>query len=112
MQPYRLGISESDVQAMRERLARTRWPEQLPGTDDWSKGVPVAEARAWAQELAAFDWRALQDELNALPQWTTEIDGARIHFVHVRSQRDDAIPLIVLHGGRARWSSSSTSSSL
>ena len=98
MQPFQLNISEHDIQAMRDRLAQTRWPEQLPGTDGWSKGVPVAEAKAWAQDLAEFDWRALQDELNALPQWTTEIDGAAVHFVHVHSERDDAIPLIVLHG--------------
>lgn len=98
MRPFRLDIAESDIQALRDRLTETRWPEQLPGADDWSKGVPVAEARAWAQDLADFDWRALQDELNALPQWTTEIDGATIHFIHVRSERDDAIPLIVLHG--------------
>jgi epoxide hydrolase len=99
MRPFQLDISESDVQAMRDRLAQTRWPDQLPGTDgDWSKGVPVDAARAWAQDLAEFDWRGLQDELNALPQWTTEIDGATIHFVHVRSRRDDASPLIVLHG--------------
>ncbi len=98
MQPFQLDISASEIQAMRDRLANTRWPDQLPGTDDWSRGVPVDEAKAWAQDLANFDWRALQDELNALPQWTTEIDGTTIHFVHVRSQRADAIPLIVLHG--------------
>ena len=99
MHPFQLSISDSDIQAMRDRLAQTRWPEQLPGAEgDWSKGVPVVEARAWAQDLAEFDWRALQDEINALPQWTTEIEGATIHFVHVRSKRPDAIPLIVLHG--------------
>lgn len=98
MQPFQLDISDSQVQAMRDRLTHTRWPEQLPGTDGWSKGVPVDEAKAWAKDLAAFEWRGLQDELNALPQWTTEIDGTTIHFVHVRSPRDDAIPLIVLHG--------------
>lgn len=98
MKPFQLDIAESDVQSMRDRLTQTRWPEQLPGAVDWSKGVPVAEARTWAQELAGFDWRTLQDELNALPQWTTEIDGATIHFVHVRSDRDDAVPLLVLHG--------------
>lgn len=56
------------------------------------------QARSWANELAAFDWRSLQDELNALPQFTSDIDGESIHFVHVRSTRDDAIPLLLLHG--------------
>ena len=95
---FQLDIAEGDVDDMRERLARTRWPEQLPGVEGWTKGVPVKQAREWAEDLAAFDWHALQDELNALPQWTTEIDGARVHFVHVRSPREDATPLILLHG--------------
>ena len=57
MRPFQLDIVDSDIQAMRDRLAHTRWPEQLPGTDDdWSKGVPVDQARAWAQDLAAVDW--------------------------------------------------------
>ncbi len=98
MQPFQLDISETDVHDLRDRLEQTRWPEQLPGTDGWSKGVPVAEARAWAQDLAELDWRRLQADLNALPQWTTEVDGATIHFVHARSERADAVPLILLHG--------------
>jgi len=73
-------------------------PEQLPGTDGWSQGVPVDEEKARAKDLAAFDWRQLRDELNALPLWTNEIDGTTIHFVHARSSCDDAITLIVLHG--------------
>jgi len=85
MRPFRLDISNSDITVMRDRLAQTRWPEQVPGADGWSKGVPLAEAKAWAHELATFDWRGLQDELNTFSQWTTEIDGATIHFVHVRS---------------------------
>jgi len=96
--PYRLEIAETDIHDLRERLARTRWPEQLPGVDGWAKGVPVAQAQAWAEDLAAFDWRALQEELAALPQWTTEVDGDTIHLVHVRSERDDAVPLLLLHG--------------
>lgn len=81
-------------------MSRTRWPESLPGSapDDWGKGVPVESARAWARDLAAFDVAALQDELNALPQWTTELDGQQVHFVHARSERSDAVPLLALHG--------------
>ena len=100
MEPFRLSIAAPVIDDLRERLARTRWPEPLPGStsDDWSKGVPVAHARAWAEDLATFDVDALVDELNALPQWTTEIDGQRVHFVHVRSERADAVPLLALHG--------------
>jgi epoxide hydrolase len=96
--PYTLTVDEADIHDLRRRLAQTRWPEQLPGVSGWSKGVPVEQARAWAQELAGFDWRALQDELNALPQFVTEIDGESIHFVHVRSARNDALPVVLLHG--------------
>lgn len=98
MHEFQLQIDETDIADLRDRLARTRWPEQLPGDPGWSKGTPVAQARAWARDLAELDWRALQDELNALPQWTTEIDGATIHLVHARSERDDAVPLLLLHG--------------
>jgi pimeloyl-ACP methyl ester carboxylesterase len=98
MKPYQFAIDESEIESLRRRLASTRWPEPLPGVTDWSKGVPVAEARAWADELADFDWHSLQDELNALPQFVLEIDGESIHFVHARSAREDAIGLLVLHG--------------
>lgn len=96
--PFRLDLDERDIEDLRGRLARTRWPEQLPGSQGWAKGVPVAQARAWAADLAALDWQALQDELNALPQWTTQVDGATVHFVHVRSAHAHATPLLLLHG--------------
>lgn len=98
MQPYSLDIDEADITDLRARIANTRWPEQLPGVDGWQKGTPIAAARAWAEALAEFDWRALQAELNALPQFVTEIDGATVHFIHVRSARADAVPLLALHG--------------
>lgn len=98
MHAFQLDIDEADIADLRERLSRTRWPEQLPGESGWSKGTPVSEAKAWAHDLAGLDWREVQDELNALPQWTAEIDGATVHFVHARSERDDAVPLLLLHG--------------
>lgn len=98
MRPFHIDIAESDIRDMRNRITRARWPEQLPGITDWSQGVPVVVARAWARALVEFDWRALQDELNALPQWVTEIDGAKIHFIDARSPRQDAVPLLLLHG--------------
>lgn len=96
--PFTLDIDVAAVDDLRDRLRRTRWPEPLPGNIDWAKGVPVDEAQRWAGELADFDWRALQSELNSRPQFTAEIDGERIHFLHQRSSRDDATPLILLHG--------------
>lgn len=98
MKQYQLTIDQSEIEGLRRRLAATRWPAQLPGVTDWSKGVPVDQAKAWARELAEFDWMSLQDELNALPQFVTEIDGESIHFVHVRSPRQNAIGLLALHG--------------
>ena len=84
----------------------TRWPEKETVADQ-SQGVPLAMtqelARYWATE---YDWRRCEEKLNALPQFVTEIDGLDIHFVHVRSAHDDALPLIVNHGGPARSSSS------
>lgn len=96
--PFTLEIDSAAIDDLRDRLRRTRWPERLPGSVGWAKGVPVDDARRWAADLADFDWRALQAELNSLPQFTAEIDGERIHFVHRRSSRDDATPLILLHG--------------
>lgn len=98
MQPFTLDIADADIADLRARLARTRWPEPLPGTQGWEKGTPVAAALQWAEALADFDWRALREEVNALPQFITEIDGATIHLVHARSDRADAVPLLMLHG--------------
>jgi epoxide hydrolase len=96
--PYTFSIDEAEVQDLRRRLSQTRWPGQLPGVSGWSKGVPVDQARVWAQELADFDWQALEKELGVLPQFVAEIDGESIHFIHVRSTRQDAVALMLLHG--------------
>ena len=83
---------------LRERLARTRWTRDLPGTG-WERGVPAAYLRElaayWATE---YDWRAQEAALNAYPQFSTTIDGAGLHFLHVRSAEPDATPLLMLHG--------------
>jgi pimeloyl-ACP methyl ester carboxylesterase len=96
--PFRIDIPQADVEDLRERLARTRWPDELPGVG-WSLGVP----RSYLQELAehwrtGYDWRAWEERLNRWPQFTTTIDGQRIHFLHVRSPEPDALSLIVTHG--------------
>jgi pimeloyl-ACP methyl ester carboxylesterase len=96
--PFRVEIPESDLRDLRERLARTRWPE-AETVDDWSQGVP----RAYLQELCAYwargyDWRATEARLNALPQFRTELDGLGIHFIHLRSSHPEALPLVITHG--------------
>ncbi|WP_173085085.1 epoxide hydrolase family protein [Phytohabitans rumicis] len=98
MTPFRIEIPQADVDDLRERLARTRWAGQLPG-DQWSRGVPVEHLRELAEYWrTGYDWRAREAELNAFPQFTTEIDGLRVHLLHVRSANPDALPLILTHG--------------
>ena len=96
--PFRVEIPQADLDDLHDRLARTRWPDELPGVG-WSRGVPLG----YLQELAGYwrdgyDWRGQEARLNQLPQFTTEIDGQRIHFLHVRSPEADALPVIVTHG--------------
>jgi epoxide hydrolase len=96
--PFRVEVPQADLDDLRERLARTRWPDELPGVG-WSRGVPLG----YLKELAdywrtGYDWRAWETRLNAIPQFTTEIDGQNIHFLHVRSPEPDALPLIITHG--------------
>jgi pimeloyl-ACP methyl ester carboxylesterase len=98
IRPFRIQIPQADLDDLRDRLGRTRWPDELPGAG-WSRGVPLGYLR----ELAAYwrdgyDWRKQEARLNELPQFTTSIDGANVHFLHVRSPQPDALPLIVTHG--------------
>ncbi|HEX8862369.1 MAG TPA: epoxide hydrolase [Actinomycetes bacterium] len=98
IQPFRIAVPDADLDDLRDRLARTRWPDELPG-GGWSRGVPLAYLKAlagWWRD--GYDWRAQEAELNRLPQYTTTIDGQRIHFLHVRSPEPDALPLLVTHG--------------
>lgn len=95
--PFKIAIPEAAVTDLKERLAMTRWPVETVG--GWDRGQPVSLVKELAgQWLNHFDWRAAEAELNAYPQFTTEIDGQRIHFVHVKSARADATPLILTHG--------------
>jgi pimeloyl-ACP methyl ester carboxylesterase len=98
IRPFRLDIPEADLDDLRERLARTRWPDELPG-QGWRRGVPLG----YLQELATYwadryDWRTQEARLNQVPQFTTTIDGANLHFLHVRSPEPDALALITTHG--------------
>jgi epoxide hydrolase len=98
IRPYRVGVAQADIDDLRERLARTRWAPELPGAG-WERGVPTAYLRELAAYWAAkFDWRAQEAALNAYPQFITTIDGADVHFLHVRSAVPGARPLMLLHG--------------
>jgi pimeloyl-ACP methyl ester carboxylesterase len=98
VRPFEIAFSETELADLRRRIEATRWPEGETVDDD-SQGVPLALmqdlARYWATE---YDWRRCEAKLNALPNFVTEIDGLDIHFIHVRSQHEDALPLIVTHG--------------
>ncbi|MFD5790232.1 epoxide hydrolase family protein [Streptomyces sp. NPDC127037] len=98
IKPFRIDIPQAALDDLTDRLARTRWPAELPGVG-WSRGVPAL----YMKELAAywattFDWRAQEARLNAHPQFTTTLDGQNLHFVHVRSPHPEATPLLLLHG--------------
>jgi pimeloyl-ACP methyl ester carboxylesterase len=98
IQPFRIEVPAAEIDDLRARLAATRWPDPLPG-DGWRNGVPVD----WLRQLAdywrtGYDWRRNEAALNELPQYTTRIDGQRVHFLHIRSPEPDALPLVLTHG--------------
>jgi pimeloyl-ACP methyl ester carboxylesterase len=98
VRPFRVEVPEAELTELRRRVSATRWPEREPVTDP-SQGVQLAIVQKLAEYWAKdYDWRKVEARLNALPQFITEIDGLDIHFIHVRSPHDDALPLIVTHG--------------
>jgi pimeloyl-ACP methyl ester carboxylesterase len=98
IRPFHVNVPEAELTELRTRVKATKWPERETVTDA-SQGVQLATtqalARYWATE---YDWRKVEARLNALPQFITEIDGLDIHFLHVRSKHENALPLIVTHG--------------
>src|SRR5262245_7778655 len=98
IRPFRIEIPDADLDDLRDRLLRTRWAAELPGSG-WEAGVPVGYlkdlASYWATE---YDWRANEARLNEFSQFTTVIDGQNVHFLHVRSREPAALPLIITHG--------------
>src|SRR5262245_37358289 len=98
IRPFQVDVPEDELVDLRRRIAATRWPEKET-VEDFSQGVQLAFtqalARYWATE---YDWPKWEARLNALPQFITEVDGLDIHFIHVRSDHEDAMPLIVTHG--------------
>jgi pimeloyl-ACP methyl ester carboxylesterase len=98
IRPFQVNIPEAELTELRRRINATRWPDRETVTDE-SQGVPLATIRELARYWAAdYDWRKIEAKLNALPQFITEIDGLDIHFLHVRSKHENALPLIVTHG--------------
>lgn len=96
--PFRIGIPETELADLRDRLRRTRWPD-AETTGDWSQGAPLAYVRDLCRYWAdGYDWRATEARLNELPQFRAEVGGLPIHFIHARSPRSDALPLIITHG--------------
>ena len=98
IRPFTVHFPQASLDNLRRRIAATQWPEKETVADH-SQGVPLATmqelTRYWATD---YDWRTVEAKLNALPQFMTEIDGLDIHFIHVRSQHANALPLIVTHG--------------
>jgi pimeloyl-ACP methyl ester carboxylesterase len=98
IRPFRINVPEEQLVELRRRIAATRWPDRETVMDE-TQGVQLATiqklARYWA---TGHDWRKVEARLNALPQFMTEIDGLDIHFIHVRSKHENALPLIVTHG--------------
>jgi pimeloyl-ACP methyl ester carboxylesterase len=96
--PFRIAVPDDDLDDLQRRLAGTRWPEP-ECVDDWSQGIPLEYTRELAAYWAdGYDWRAREALLNRFDQFTTDIDGLDIHFIHQRSPHDDAFPLIITHG--------------
>src|SRR5690606_25577769 len=98
VRPFQVSFPDAELVELRSRIKVTRWPEKETVADA-SQGVQLATmqkvVRYWATE---YDWRKIEARLNALPNFVTEIDGLDIHFIHVRSKHEDALPLIVTHG--------------
>jgi epoxide hydrolase len=96
--PFRIDVRDSELAGLRERLAGTRWPEELPDAG-WSRGVPVDYLKVLSGYWGSgYDWRRHEARLNEFPQFTTVIDGQTIHFLHVRSPESGAMPLMLIHG--------------
>src|SRR3954462_3848547 len=98
LRPFSFEFPDADLEDLRARIAATRWPDKET-VEDKSQGVQLATIQALARYwLTEHDWRKAEAKLNSVPNFITEIDGLDIHFVHVRSPHEDALPLVVTHG--------------
>jgi pimeloyl-ACP methyl ester carboxylesterase len=102
MREFKVDIPQSQLDDLKRRLAATRWPDEMPGVG-WSRGAPLGYVKELAEYWrTSYDWRAAEAQLNQFPQFVTQIDGVRVHFLHVRSPELNAMPMILTHG----WPSS------
>ncbi|MGK6324787.1 epoxide hydrolase family protein [Sphingomonas sp. DT-51] len=98
IRPFRIEVPEADLEDLRRRLRRTRWPDREV-VDDLSQGVPLARMRVLVDHWQdRYDWRKVERRINSYPQFMTNIDGVDIHFLHIRSKHADALPLVMTHG--------------
>jgi len=96
--PFKVHVPQAALDDLKKKLANARWPDKEPVTD-WSQGVPLAKAQALVEYWRnRYDWRRVENALNELPQFRTQIDGLGIHFIHVRSKHENALPIILTHG--------------
>lgn len=98
IRPFKIDIAQSEIDDLKDRLRKTRWPEKET-VEDWSQGVPMGYHREFCQHWAdSYDWYNTQDRLNRFAQYKTSIDDLDIHFIHVKSRHEDATPIIMTHG--------------
>ena len=98
IRPFTVAVDDAEIDDLKTRLARTRWPE-AEVVDDWSQGIPLAYLREVCEYWASdYDWRRCEAAINSRPNFITGIDGLDVHFQHIRSAHDDALPMIVTHG--------------
>ncbi len=98
MRPFRIEVPQADLDDLKQRIAATRWPEKLPDVG-WDRGVPPDYLKGLAEYWrTSYDWRAAEARLNQYPQFIEDIDGASVHFLHVRSPEPNAMPLLITHG--------------
>jgi epoxide hydrolase len=98
IRPFRIDVTQAEIDDLQSRLTRTRFTDEIPGSGS-AYGVSVERVRrlvgAWR---SSYEWRAWEAKLNEYPQFTTEIDGQKVHFIHVRAAREEALALILTHG--------------
>jgi pimeloyl-ACP methyl ester carboxylesterase len=98
IRPFRIDVAAAELDDLQTRLTRTRFTDEIPGSDS-AYGVSVERVRRLVESWrTGYDWRAWEAKLNEYPQFTTEIDGQQVHFIHVRAEREEALPLILTHG--------------
>jgi hypothetical protein len=98
MEMFRAKVPQRELDELRQRLEATRWPDQLPGVQ-WSYGVERDRLKTLVEYWrTSYDWRRFEQRINALPQFLAEIDGQRVHFMYIKSDHKDPIPLLMMHG--------------